>query len=71
MFLMDTNMTKKLLDDDSAVYDTTDTITTSYEKFLPKYQNEKIAVVGLDGKKADITVTSSENIIDKQNAFNC
>lgn len=69
MFLMDTNMTKKLLDDDSAVYDTTDTITTSYEKFLPKYQNEKIAVVGLEGKKADITVTSSENIIDKQNAL--
>ena len=69
MFLMDTNMTKKLLDDDSAVYDTTDTITTSYEKFMPAYSNEKIAVVGVDGKKTDITVTSSQNVIDKQNAL--
>lgn len=69
MFLMDTNMTKKLLDDESAVYDTTDTISTSYEKFMPAYNNEKIAVVGMDGKKMDITVTSKENVIDKQNAL--
>lgn len=69
MIMMDTNMVKKLLDEE-VTYDTAVTIdTTAYTAFLPKFTNEKISVVGVDGELDYITVTQSENIITTQNAL--
>lgn len=68
MFMMDTNMIEKLLDAADPKYDTADKLPdTYYEAYLPTYNNTKIAVVGLDGNKTDITLTSTKDVITMQN----
>lgn len=70
MFLMDTEMVKKILDSDTVTYNTDRTITTEYTKFIAtNYNNTKIPVVGMDKKATEITVSYSANIIDTQNAL--
>ena len=66
MHIMNTELVVKLLDSDSANYDTTDAKATAYEAFIDTSKDQKVQI-SVNGKAEEITLKAAKNPVTAQN----